>query len=54
MQRAPHTTLLLCFRATINRGGEHVGHTVTATGAISNAKMHHMKEDGQDTAKDSA
>ena len=33
--------------------GEHVGHTVTATGAVSNAKMHNMKEDAKDTAKDS-
>ena len=32
---------------------EHVGHTVTATGAVSNAKMHNMKEDAKDAAKDS-
>jgi hypothetical protein len=32
---------------------EHVGHTVTATGAVSNAKMHNMKEDAKETAKDS-
>jgi len=24
---------------------EHLGHTVTATGVVSNAKMHNMKED---------
>ena len=29
---------------------DHVGHTVTATGVVSNAKMHNMKEDA---AKDS-
>jgi hypothetical protein len=32
---------------------EHVGHTVTATGVVSNATMHNMKEDAKDTAKDS-
>src|ERR1700676_3882150 len=32
---------------------EHVGHTVTATGVVSNAKMHNMKEDAKDAAKDS-
>jgi hypothetical protein len=31
----------------------HVGHTVTATGVVSNAKMHDMKEDTKDAAKDS-
>lgn len=33
--------------------GEHVGHTVTATGVVSNAKMHNMKEDAKEAAKDS-
>jgi hypothetical protein len=32
---------------------EHVGHTVTATGVVSNARMHNMKEDAKDVAKDS-
>jgi hypothetical protein len=32
---------------------DHVGHTVTATGVVSNAKLHNMKEDAQETAKDS-
>jgi len=32
---------------------EHVGHTVTATGVVSHAKMHNMKEDAKDAAKDS-
>src|SRR6266550_1009729 len=32
---------------------DHVGHTVTATGVISNATMHNMKEDAKDAAKDS-
>ena len=31
---------------------EHVGHTVRATGVVSNATMHNMKEDAKDTAKD--
>lgn len=30
---------------------EHVGHTVTATGEVSNAAMHNMKEDANDAAK---
>jgi len=33
--------------------GEHLGHTVTATGVVSNAKMHNMKEDAKDAAADS-
>ncbi|MEP6643289.1 MAG: hypothetical protein ABJA69_02240 [Acidobacteriaceae bacterium] len=32
---------------------DHVGHTVAATGVVSNAKMHNMKEDAKDAAKDS-
>ena len=32
---------------------DHVGHTVTATGIVSNAKMHNMKEDAKDAANDS-
>src|ERR1700694_1498568 len=32
---------------------DHVGHTVTATGVVSNARMHNMKEDAKDAAKDS-
>jgi hypothetical protein len=32
---------------------EHVGHTVTATGVVSNARMHNMKEDAKEAAKDS-
>lgn len=32
---------------------EHVGHTIDATGVVSNAKMHNMKEDTKDAAKDS-
>jgi hypothetical protein len=31
----------------------HVGHTIEAKGAVSNAKMHNMKEDAKDAAKDS-
>ena len=32
---------------------EHVGHTITATGVVSNATAHNMKEDAKDAAKDS-
>jgi hypothetical protein len=32
---------------------DHVGHTVSATGVVSNAAMHNMKEDAKDMAKDS-
>jgi hypothetical protein len=32
---------------------DHVGHTVSATGVVSNAAMHNMKEDTKDMAKDS-
>jgi hypothetical protein len=31
---------------------EHVGHTVTVTGVVSNAKMHNLKEDTKDAAHD--
>lgn len=30
----------------------HVGHTVTATGVVSNPMAHNLKEDAKDTAKD--
>lgn len=30
----------------------HVGHEVTITGAVMNAKMHNLKEDTKDAAKD--
>lgn len=30
----------------------HVGHTVAATGVVSNAKAHNLKEDAKDAAKD--
>jgi ABC-type sugar transport system substrate-binding protein len=32
--------------------GDHVGHTVTVTGVVSNAKMHGMKEDAKAEAKE--
>jgi hypothetical protein len=32
--------------------GKHVGHTVTVTGVVSHTKMHNMKEDAKDVAKD--
>ena len=32
---------------------EHVGHTVTATGVVSNPTAHNVKEDAKDAAKDS-
>jgi hypothetical protein len=31
---------------------DHVGHSVTITGVVSNAKMHGMKEDVKDEAKE--
>jgi hypothetical protein len=31
---------------------EHVGHTVSVTGIVSNSKMHNMKEDTKDMAHD--
>ena len=31
---------------------EHVGHTVTATGVVSRSKLHNLKEDAKETAKD--
>ncbi len=32
--------------------GDHVGHTVTAIGAVDHAMMHNMKEDSKDMAED--
>jgi transcriptional antiterminator Rof (Rho-off) len=32
--------------------GEHVGHSVTVTGVVSNARMHGMKEDAKAEAKE--
>jgi len=32
---------------------DHVGHTVTATGVVSNSQLHNMKEDAKEAAKDS-
>ncbi len=32
--------------------GDHVGHTVTLTGVVSNAKMHGMKEDAKAEARE--
>jgi len=31
---------------------KHVGHTITATGVVSHAKMHNLKEDTKEMAKD--
>ena len=31
---------------------DHVGHTIAATGVVSNAKMHNLKEDAKDAAHD--
>jgi hypothetical protein len=31
---------------------DHVGHTVTATGVVSHSKLHNMKEDAKEAAKD--
>ena len=32
--------------------GKHVGHTITATGVVSHAKMHNLKEDTKEMARD--
>jgi len=32
---------------------DHVGHTIAATGVVSNAKLHNLKEDAKDVEKDS-
>jgi ABC-type sugar transport system substrate-binding protein len=32
--------------------GDHVGHKVAVTGVVTNAKMHGMKEDAKDEAKE--
>ena len=32
--------------------GDHVGHKVAATGVVSNATMHNLKEDAKDAAHD--
>jgi hypothetical protein len=32
---------------------DHVGHTITATGVVSNATLHNLKEDAKGAAKDS-
>jgi hypothetical protein len=44
-----HSTASTDNRASLS---DHVGHTVTATGVVSNAKLHNLKEDAKDTAKD--
>ncbi len=31
---------------------KHVGHTVSATGVVKHARMHNLKEDAKDAAKD--
>jgi hypothetical protein len=31
---------------------DHVGHTITATGVVSHSKLHNLKEDAKETAKD--
>jgi hypothetical protein len=32
---------------------DHVGHTITVTGVVPNPKLHNLKEDAKDAAKDS-
>ena len=32
---------------------DHLGHTISATGVVSHVKMHNLKEDAKDAAKDS-
>src|ERR1700682_4391228 len=33
--------------------GNHVGHMLTATGVVSHSKMHNMRKDAKEAAKDS-
>ena len=39
-------------RSSMASLAEHVGHTITATGVVSNATAHNMKEDAKDAASD--
>ncbi len=39
-------------RSSNIRLAEHLGHTIAATGVVSNAKLHNLKEDAKDAAKD--
>ena len=39
-------------RSSSVRLAEHVGHKVTATGVVKNARAHNMKEDAKDMAHD--
>jgi hypothetical protein len=41
------------LRSSSVKLSEHVGHTVSAHGVVSNAKMHNMKEDAKSAAVDS-
>jgi hypothetical protein len=40
------------LRSDSLRLGDHIGHEVTITGVVSNAKMHGMKEDAKAEAKE--
>jgi hypothetical protein len=40
------------LKSTVASLGDHVGHTVAATGVVQNARMHNLKEDAQEAAKD--
>jgi len=40
------------LKSTVASLSDHVGHTVAATGVVEHAKMHNLKEDTQEAAKD--
>jgi hypothetical protein len=40
------------LKSTVASLSDHVGHTVAATGVVQNARMHNLKEDTQEAAKD--
>src|SRR5207247_10477931 len=40
------------LKSSVASLGDHVGHTVSATGIVENARMHNLKEDAQEAAKD--
>jgi len=40
------------LKSSVASLGDHVGHTVSATGVVENARMHNLKEDAQEAAKD--
>ena len=39
------------LKSSVASLGDHVGHTVSATGVVENARMHNLKEDAQEAAR---